>query len=148
MVNPVQGAGSGAMMPQAGQTRMTESQKTSFQEIISKYDPENLTNADFMAMGDEFRQAGINRTSEAKSMLEDVGFNIDQYAESGPGGMQRPGGPPPMQGGINVQAFQSFQEILDKYDMTNMSSEDQKNLMNDLTSSGLLQSGLILNIQA
>ena len=142
MVNPIQGAGSGAMMSKVGQTLMTESQKTSFQEIISKYDPENFSQKDFEAMGEELRQAGIGRTREVKSMLEDAGFNIDQYAKGGPSG------PPPMQGGINAQALQSFQEILDNYDMTNMSSEDQENLMNDLTSSGLLQSGLILNIQA
>jgi hypothetical protein len=147
MVNPVQGAGSGAMMPQVEQTRMTEGQKSSFQEIISKYDPENFSQNDFKAMEGELRQAGIGRTREAKSMLEDAGFNIDQFAKGGPGGTQGPGGPPPMQGGINIQALQSFQEILHNYDVANMSSEDQENLMNDLTSSGLLQSGLILNIK-
>ena len=148
MTNPIQGMGSSGMMPQAGQTRMTESQKSSFEEIMSKHDAENFTKADFEAMGEELRQAGIGRTGEVKSMLENAGFNVDQYAEGGPGGMQRPGGPPPMQGGINVQALQSFQEILDDYDLTNMSSEDQENLMNKLTGSGLLQTGWIVNIKA
>jgi len=132
---------------------MTESQRSSFQEIISKYDPENFSQANFDAMGEELRQAGIGRTREVKSMLETAGFNVDQYAEDGPGAVGGKGGPggkgkPPMQGPIDMQALQSFQEILNSYDLTNMSSEDDENLMNELTNSGLLQSGLILNIQA
>lgn len=132
----------------SGGNRMTDSQKTSLQEIISNYDSDNFSQKDFEAMEDELKSAGIGRTREAKSMLEDAGFDITQYAKNGPGAGQGPGGPPQGQGGLNLQALQSFQEILDDYSLENMSSEDQENLLTDLTDSGLLQSGLIMNISA
>jgi len=136
------------MMPQVEQTRMSESQKSSLQEITSKYDPENFSRTSFRSMEEELRSSGIGRTSEVKSMLENAGFNINQYAKGGPGGMQKAGGPPPKREGGNVQSLQAFQEILDNYDLTNMSSEDGKDLMNNLTSSGLLRSGLIFDFDA
>jgi hypothetical protein len=34
-----------------------------------------------------------------------------------------------------------------QYDLSNLSSEDQGDLLNDLTSSGLLQPGLVFNIE-
>ena len=150
MSDPIQGAGSGAMMPQVGQTHVNKNQKALFQEIMVKYDAKNFSQTDFEAMGEELRQAGIGRTSEVKSMLEDAGFNIDQYTKGGPAGMQGgPGsGPGPVRGSINAQALQSFQEILGNYNLTNMSSEDQENLMTDLTSSGLMRTGIILDLTA
>lgn len=72
MTNEIQGVGSGSMMPQARQARMTESQKTSFQEIISKYDAKNFTIADFEAMGKEFRQAGISPPLTRKKLLSSL----------------------------------------------------------------------------
>ncbi len=151
MSDPIQGVGSGAMMPQVGQTHMNKNQKALFQEIISKYDAKNFSQTNFEAMGEELRQAGIGRTSEVKSMLEEAGFNIDQYAKGGPARMPGgPGrGPRPMRGNINIQVLQSFKEILDNFDdLTNMTSEDQENLMNDLTSSGLMRTGIILDLTA
>jgi len=145
MTNPIQGMGSAARMPQAGQARMNESQKSSFQEIMSRYDSENFTKTDFEAMGNEFRQAGIGRTSEVKSMLEDAGFNIDNFSKGGPGGM---GGPSSIQGGFNMSALQSLQEILSGYDLSNLSSDDENNLLSQLTNSGLFQTGLIVNVMS
>lgn len=100
MTNSIQGVGSGSIRPQFTQLSMSESQKTSFQEIISKYDVDNFSKTDFETMGKEFRQAGIRPTREVKSMLEMNGFNVEQYIKGGPGGPQGPrpmggpGGPP------------------------------------------------------
>jgi len=146
MVDPVQGGGGGAMMPQAGQARMTESKKASLREILSSYDPESFSRSDFEAMEGELRQAGIGRILEAKSMLEDAGFQVDQYDRMGPGGSRGPGGRPPRPGGLNAEALQSFKEIIADYDLTDLTSEDQEKLLSELTGSGILKSGLILDV--
>jgi len=115
MTNEIQGVGSGSMMPQDRQARMTESQKTLFREIISKYDAKNFTIADFEAMGKEFRQAGIRPSNEVKSMLEVNGFNVEQYRKDRPGGIGGPKGmhgPRPMTGPGGMGKPKDMQEGL------------------------------------
>jgi hypothetical protein len=70
------------MMPQGGQTRMTESQMSLFRNILSKYDSKNFSEADFETMTQELREAGIGRTREAKSVLDEAGFNIERYVKN------------------------------------------------------------------
>jgi len=79
-----------ATVAQAERTRMTESRKSLLQEIISKYDPENFSHVDFVAMGEALRKSGIGQTPEAKSILEEAGFNIEQYNSNGSVSMDRP----------------------------------------------------------
>lgn len=107
MVNSIQGVGNNPMMPPLNQVQMTEEQKSSLQDIMSNYEAENFTRADFESMGKEMRQAGIRPGNDVKSMLEENGFNIEQFIPAGPDNMQKSGamggkggmqGPPPMGG--------------------------------------------------
>jgi len=149
MTSPIQGIGGNGMTPRIDSTPMTESLRASFQKILARYDVEHLSQTDCEALTNELRQAGIGRTREVRSLLEQAGVAVEKLDKAGPTRAEDGSGRPrPMSGGINVRALQSFQDILSNYDLTNMSAADEQNLMNDLTSSGLLQAGLILNIQA
>jgi len=144
MTNPIQGVGAGGGVSQLEQSQMTDEQRASFQEILKHFDPQSFSQSDFEALGGELREAGIGRTGEVRSMLIDAGFDIDQYAASS-GGSRGPKGPPPPGSGLDISALATFQEILNDYELSNMSSEEQDRLMGDLTDSGLFRSGLIFN---
>ena len=47
-----------------------------------------------------------------------------------------------------MKALKSFSEILEGYDLSNLSSEEEENLMNQLTSSGLMRTGVMLDLTA
>ena len=150
MTSSIQGIGSSSIMPQVGQSSMTKSQKTSFLEITSNYDANNFSKTDFEAMGKEFRVAGIRPGNEVKSMLEDNGFNIDQYIKDGPDGTKGskpiggPGGmgkPKDMQEGLQQlltiseetgdTEFKSLlEEILAKNEEGLITEEDELSLTN------------------
>jgi len=53
---------------------MTEEQKAAAQEILAKYDPENMTREDMLAMREEFQDAGISRSRGLMQMMQEAGF--------------------------------------------------------------------------
>ncbi|BBD08147.1 hypothetical protein [Desulfovibrio ferrophilus] len=61
-------------MNQSMDIPMTEEQKTTAEEILAKYDPENMTRDDMLAMRKEFHEAGIPRSRELQQMLQESGF--------------------------------------------------------------------------
>jgi len=71
------------------QQSLTEDQKNALEEILAKYDPENMTEEERQAMRAEMREAGIPRTAETGQILMDAGF-----MPKPPEGMAA-GGPPP-----------------------------------------------------
>ena len=56
------------------QETLTDEQKAKLEEILAKYDPENLSDEDRKAMMDEMRAAGLPRSRETFQMLKDAGF--------------------------------------------------------------------------
>lgn len=131
MSNQIQSIGHSSISGQFKSGNMTDKQKTSFQEIIAKYDSTNLTKADFESMGKEFRQAGISPSREVKSLLETSGFDVDKFikepsrGEHGPsrgmGGLQKPKN---AQEGLNQ--LLSFSEEIGDTDLQNMIKEIQE----------------------
>ena len=53
---------------------MTEEAKKQVTDILSQYDPENLSTEDMDAINKSFKEAGVRPSGELKSMLEDSGF--------------------------------------------------------------------------
>ncbi len=101
MSDSIQGISGSAVRSEMTRFSMNAEQKTSVQEIISNYDPEHFSKDEFMAMGREFRDAGIRPSEELKSMLEEHGFQVDPFVmeghgpkpPEGPAGLKQ--GPPP-----------------------------------------------------
>lgn len=61
-------------MEQATAVPMTDEQKTQAEEILAKYDPENMTPEDWEAMREEFEQAGIRPGRQMMQMMQEAGF--------------------------------------------------------------------------
>jgi Ca2+-binding EF-hand superfamily protein len=81
----IQGAGFQGFMSMMQSFSLTDEQKESLQEIISQYDPENMTAEDHAALREALRTAGIPPTRETFQIMEEAGF-------------ERPEGPPPAGG--------------------------------------------------
>ena len=121
---------------------------------MSPYDPENLTTDDAKAIFSAFREAGIRPGPGMKETMEAAGFDAEQLRTLGrpEGGGRMP--PPPMPGGmqgqqgINTAALDTLKSILNQYDLTNLSEEDQNSLQSMLSDSGLLTSSVIVDMRA
>lgn len=128
---------------------MTEEAKKQVTDILSQYDPENLSSEDMDAINKSFKDAGIRPSGELKSMLEDSGFDAKalgdraretQGADGGrpPGGGPPPGGPPPGGGAqqASTDQLKQLSSMLEQYDLNNLSEDDQTNISQKLTELG------------
>ena len=65
----------------SSETSLTEEQKTTLEEILAKYDSENLTEEDRQALQSELKEAGIPRCQESAKMLRQAGLLPDRSEE-------------------------------------------------------------------
>ena len=70
------------------QTSLTDEQKDALEEILAKYDPENMSGEDMESLKTELQEAGIRPTREVGQIMNEAGFGP-------PSGVQGAGGPPP-----------------------------------------------------
>ena len=125
---------------------LTDDQKSTIEDILSKYDAENLTTDDAQAIFDEMRDAGISPGSAMKEAVEEAGFDLEPFKpEGGPP-------PPPPSGGMNqgldVESLQSLQNILNQFDLSNLSSEDEESLFSQIQQAGFMTPGNLFTIDA
>lgn len=57
-------------------TKMTEEEKSTVAEILSQYDPENLSAADKREMMKDLKESGIEPSKELFALIKDAGFEI------------------------------------------------------------------------
>jgi hypothetical protein len=55
-------------------TSLTDDQKSALEEILEKYDVENMTDEEKQTMMDEMKSAGIQMTDETKEIMDSAGF--------------------------------------------------------------------------
>ena len=53
---------------------LTDDQRTSLEEILAKYDPENMTKEEMESLRTELREAGIPRCREVGQAMKEAGF--------------------------------------------------------------------------
>ena len=150
MINSIQGVssmmGAGMMSKSQG---LTDDQKNTITEILSQYDPDNVTEEDAKAIFQAFKDAGITPTRGMKEVIEAAGFDAEDLRSKGMTDNQMPPPPPPGQSsGVNLSALQSLQEILNQYDLTNLSEEDQTSLTQKLMENGFLQPGSMVDLSS
>lgn len=126
---------------------LTESQKAKLEEILAKYDPENLDAEDAKSIFDAMREAGIQPSKAVKETVEAAGFDLEKFKP------ERPAGPPPEMSGnksesVNLSSLQSLQTILNQFDLNNLSADDQDSLFSQIQNAGLMEPGNLFNLSA
>lgn len=155
-VNAIGSSGFPARMPEMpSQQPFTEDQKATVESILSEYDASDLTSEDATAIHAAFQEAGITPGFGLFQMIEDAGFDAETLRELDPsipaGGPKGAPPPPPDAGfasGLNKEAVSELQEILEKYDLENLTEDDESSLVSELESSGFLFPGLMMNYSA
>ena len=146
--------GTGMMRPPKFQT-FSEDQKSQVAAILSEYDSSSLTAEDASSINESFKEAGFNGGFGLFQAIKEAGFDGDTIRELDPTspveGPKGPPPPPPPPGGatgLNEDALTDLQSILEQYDLENLSSEDESELLIALEESGLLMSGSLFNTSA
>jgi hypothetical protein len=157
-MDAIQGLGS-IQRPERGFTaQLTDEQKQTVTDILSKYDPENLTADNAKTIMKAFREAGIQPNRGLRETIESAGFDAKELLSMGrPAGA--PKGPPPggMPGGmsgdtqstkIDQNSLKTLQSILNQFDLTDLSSEDEDSLVTQLQDAGLARTGLMIDLKS
>lgn len=153
MVSSIQHMGSTMGMNQMRSMQsLTDDQKTKITEILSQYDPENISEEDAKAIFQAFKEAGITPAKGMKEAIEAAGFDAEDLRAKGMPEMggKMPPPPPPEEGsgqGMNISALQTLQEILNQYDLSSLTEEEQTELYTQLQENGLLNAGYLLDLK-
>lgn len=136
---------------------LTDEQKSQVQSILSQYDPSKVSAEDAKNIFKAFRQADIQPGPDLKNAISAAGFDADNLrslarperhhghgyghhhrAASGSGN------------GVDMSTLQSLQSILNQYDLSNMSPDQEKELLSELNNAGLrgVGSGFVINKSA
>ena len=116
---------------------LTDDQKTTLQEIISKYDPENMTAEDQKTMMDEIKAAGIQPSKEFGEVMNEAGFKPPE----------KPEGPPPDSStqGTNSNLPDYLLEFIQKQEAGTVTQDDINSLIQSLQNSGSTTSGNLVD---
>ena len=124
-----------------GTQRLTEEQKTQLQDIISKYDPNTMTQEDHMTMRQELKDAGIRPSRELRQTLSAEGFT--------PSSGQRPTSPEGVEGrpnrGSRPEEAEFLADYLEKLTSGEATEEDEQTLLESVQSQGTIQQGLVVD---
>lgn len=94
---------------------LSDSQRSSVQNILAEYDAENLSEEDAQAINAAFRAEGIRPSAELKSAVEAAGFDAAELKpQDGPQGSGRPPPPPPPSDEETV--ISTLFELLEEYE--------------------------------
>lgn len=154
MVESVKGSSSilSGEMVQVSQP-LTDEQKSKVQSILSDYDSSKLTNEDAKSIFQSFREAGIRPGAGLRDAITSAGFDAEKLRTlAKPDGRhthkQNSVSTSTSDGEIDTTALKSLQSILNQFDLTNLSADEQKDLLTQLNDAGLMQSGNIIDLSA
>jgi hypothetical protein len=153
MVSSIQGLGamrqmSGMQAPQP----LSDEEKSTVKDLLSQYDPDTMTADDAKSLFKSLQDAGIKGPG-LREAIKEAGFDPEKVWSLGHDGQQPPQGGPGGVGGegtskINSSTLKTLQSILDQYDLSSLSDEDEKDLVSQLNSAGLMRSGSVIDLKA
>lgn len=140
--------------PNFAASKLSESQKSTISDILSEYDPENITEEDAKEIWQSFQNAGIQPQAGLKEVIETNGFDAEDIRVKATGEKTPP--PPPASGAfgsnrsstINTSALSTLKDILSNYDLDNLSSDDQDDLLNQIYNAGLTDIGSLIDLKS
>jgi hypothetical protein len=121
---------------------LTDEQKTKLEEILSKYDPANMTEADKKAMMEELRAANIPPGKATFEAMEAAGF-----AKPAP----PPAGPPPEESSSTSStssANASFLELLQQFQSGQVSESEFLDELNAIKEELETNTGAVIDTTA
>ena len=122
------------------ETKLTEDQKTTLTEIISKYDPENMSEETTKQMMDEIKEAGITPSKEFGEIMDKAGFKRPEPPKGGP--MPPKGEIPNFTNKNSVELYLSF---MSKQETGSTTKDDFENLIQQLTANGEDLQGIFID---
>ena len=120
---------------------LTEEQKSTLEDIISKYDPDNMDEESMTAMMDEIKEAGITPSKEFGEIMNTAGFEPPE----------KPQGPPPTEETDETSETETPQCVLDfleKKETGEITDEDINTLVQSLLSTDQSTTGTIVDQKA
>jgi len=114
-------------------TKLTDDQRSQLQDILSNYDPANMSDEDKMSIMEELKSSGIRPSKEVKGMIEDAGFEVGRPPE----------GPSP--GGGRPPKADYIMEAVDKYESGELTEDDLDTLMEMLSQNGESAQGVFID---
>ncbi|SDD81165.1 hypothetical protein [Kordiimonas lacus] len=128
---------------------LSDDQKNLISETLSNYDPDTVSEEDAQAIVSAFKDAGIRPGKELASAMEELGFDARAVGELA--GAERPKGPPPPKPGegqaLNTEGLQTIEDILEDYDLTELSEEDEESILKAFEEAGLIgEEGSVFNL--
>jgi hypothetical protein len=133
---------------------LTDEQKSQIQSILSQYDPSKVSAEDAKNIFKAFREADIRPGPDLKNAISAAGFdagNLRPLARpEGHGHGHRNGATSGPGNGVNMSTLQSLQSILNQYDLSNISPDQEKEILSKLNDAGLrgIGSGFVINKSA
>ena len=139
MVSNVSSSSSGIFYPNMKvNNTLSDDQKTSLKEIISNYDPKNMSEDDWKIMMDEIKSSGIGPGEDMKQIMEDAGFDK-------PMGMKPPEMPPQKPNVDNKETLDLIKDYLSKKDNNEITDEEFDNFLQSLIKSQETTNGIFLD---
>jgi hypothetical protein len=150
MVSSIQGMGAMRQMSgmQAPQPLSSEAKET-VKDLLSNYDPDTMTADDAKSLFKSLQDAGIKGPG-LREAIKEAGFDPEKVWSLGHDGQTPPQGGPGSEGTskINSSTLKALQSILDQYDLSSLSDDDEKDLISKLSSAGLMKTGSVIDLQA
>ncbi|HEX2979354.1 MAG TPA: hypothetical protein VHO48_03715 [Anaerolineaceae bacterium] len=146
--------GMGGMRPMGGPggpapKELTEEEQTELEKILEEYDSEDLTTEDAEEMFKAFEEAGL-RGPGLREGIQKAGFDADEVWSLAHKGQKAPqaAGKAENTNRVDLNALQSLQDILNQYDLANLSSDQEQSLIEQLNQSGLMNLGSMIDLKA
>jgi hypothetical protein len=157
MIDSIQGFSSMQGMSSFPKAKaLTDEQKSQISDILSNYDKDNLTADDAKEIFNAFKDAGIQPGPGMKEAIEDAGFDAEELRDLGKPSDMPPGPPPHSEGAfgssssksIDASTLQSLQDILNQYDLSSLTSDQEEELLGKLSDAGLMKNGSMIDLAA
>lgn len=120
--------------------KLTVDQKTTLNEIISKYDPQNMTEETTKQMMEEIKEAGITPNKEFGEIMDKAGFKRPEPPHQGQ--MPPKGEIPHFNNKNSVEIFLSF---MSKYESDTATKEDFEMMIQQLSANGEDLQGIFID---
>ncbi len=124
-------------------------QKADMASILSEYDADYVTEENTIAIMEALKEAGYVPGPGLGQAITEAGFDPQEIGSYGPQSQLGPPPPPPPQAndgaGINTDTLAKLMEILEQYNLEEISAEEEEALIEQLKSSELLFPGLLID---